>query len=114
MINKFGAANWQVLAQARTGQLEASWGFKGRGRGIGRGWGPVGGGGGGGGCRSWGLTGLGRWSGTVGTLRNLPVIYVDTPLLPTGHLDPFDPAAQEEFKRNLTAQIGPQVNDSTI
>jgi hypothetical protein len=86
LMRKFGAANWQALSTARTAERLPSWGF----------------------------TGLGKWSSTVGTLPNLPVIYVDAPTLPTGHIDPFDPAVQQAFKSNLTAQIGPQVNDSTI
>lgn len=86
LIRKFGAANWQALSTARTAQRLPSWGF----------------------------TGLGKWSDTVAALPNLPVLYVDAPLLPTGHIDPFDPAVQQAFTSNLTAQIGPQVNDSTI
>ena len=86
LIRKFGAANWQALSTARTAERLPGWGF----------------------------TGLGKWSSTVGTLPNLPVLYVDAPLLPTGHIDPFDPDVQQAFKSNLTAQIGPQVNDSTI
>jgi len=86
LIRKFGSANWQALSTARTAQRLPSWGF----------------------------TGLGKWSSTLGNLPNLPVIYVDAPTLSTGHIDPFDASVQQAFKSNLTAQIGPQVNDSTI
>ncbi len=85
LIRKFGAS-WQALSRARTAQRLPSWGF----------------------------TGLGKWSDTVGTLPNLPVIYVDAPLLATGHIDPFDPGVQQAFKSNLTTQIAPRANDSTI
>jgi hypothetical protein len=86
LIRKFGAANWQALSTARTAERLPSWGF----------------------------TGLGKWSSTVGNLPNLPVLDVDAPTLPTGHIDPFDASVQQAFKSNLMAQIGPQVNDSTI
>jgi len=76
LIAKFGA-NWQQLSTARSAARLPSWGF----------------------------TGLGKWSNTTGTLPNLPVLYVNSPTLSTGHIDPFDGNATAAFKTALAAQI---------
>jgi hypothetical protein len=76
LIAKFGA-NWQQLSTARSAARLPSWGF----------------------------TGLGKWSNTTGTLPNLPVLYVNSPILPTGHIDPFDANATAAFQTALGAQM---------
>jgi hypothetical protein len=76
LFSKFGA-NWRALSTARSAARLPSWGF----------------------------TGLGKWSSPVGTLPNLPVLYVDSPTLSTGHIDPFDTTMTTAFRTALTAQI---------
>jgi len=76
LIAKFGA-NWQQLSTARSAARLPSWGF----------------------------TGLGKWSSAVGTLPNLPVLYVNSPILSTGHIDPFDANATAAFRTALAAQM---------
>jgi len=82
LIAKFGAS-WQQLSTARSAARLPSWGF----------------------------TGLGKWSGATGVLPNLPVLYVNSPILPTGHIDPFDANQTTAFQTALAAQM--QSNLST-
>jgi len=76
LIAKFGS-NWKQLSTARSAARLPSWGF----------------------------TGLGKWSSPVGMLPNMPVLYVNSPTLSTGHLDPFDTNATAAFKTALAAQM---------
>ena len=76
LIAKFGA-NWRQLSTARSAARLPSWGF----------------------------TGLGKWSGATGALPNLPVLYVNTTILPTGHIDPFDANETTAFQTALQAQM---------
>ncbi|MGA3024559.1 MAG: hypothetical protein ABSF98_07310 [Bryobacteraceae bacterium] len=84
LISKFGA-NWQDLSTARSAVRLPSWGF----------------------------TGLGKWSSPVGALPNLPVLYVNSPVLSTGHIDPFDTTMTTAFQIALAAQIQSYPGDSS-
>jgi len=86
LITKFGT-DWQNLSTARSAARLPSWGF----------------------------SGLGKWSSPVGTLPNMPVLYVNSPVLPTGHIDPFDASMTTAFQSALTTQIQTYPGDpSTI
>jgi len=82
LITKFGA-NWRDLSTARSAARLPSWGF----------------------------TGLGKWSGATGALPNVPVLYVSSPTLSTGHLDPFDATMTAQFRSALATQMQNALSD---
>jgi hypothetical protein len=84
LIAKFGA-DWQNLSTARTAARLPSWGF----------------------------SGMGKWSSPVGTLPNVPVLSVNSPVLSTGHIDPFDTTMTAAFQTALAAQIQGYPGDSS-
>ena len=84
LIAKFGA-NWRSLSTARSAARLPRWGF----------------------------TGLGKWSGATGKLPNVPVLYVNSPILSTGHIDPFDTAMTTQFRSGLATQMQNYLSDGS-
>ncbi len=64
--------------------------------------------------RSWGFSGLGKWSTPVGNLPSLPVVYVYSAPLLVRHIDPFDTNSQALFLSGLADQIGSRISDPAI
>jgi hypothetical protein len=63
--------------------------------------------------RTWGFTGLGKWSEATGDLPITPVLYYTAPRL-VDHPDVFDPAVQALIRESLRAQIEPRKEDARV
>ena len=65
-------------------------------------------------ARTWGFSGLGKWSDQTGDLPLLPVLRAGSVPRLVKHIDPFETGVKDQLVNALKAEMGARVSDPRI